>query len=142
MYCMKNTIKSPYMYVFAYCMNKSNIRMGKWWPNGNFWVHNSFLNWKEVYTLTLAHLQLDFSSSWCLQWIIFKHPSNVHDLVLRADLSLEQIYSFSAIHPIPSGNYGCGQCSQCNLTSKYNSFCHPNSGKVFKIKDITTLSIW
>ncbi len=66
---------------------------------------------------------------------VYKRFSNIRDLLVRADVSssVERPTHFLSI---PSGNYSCGHCAQCNFTTKTNVFSHPHSGREFKIKGL------
>ncbi len=42
------------------------------------------------------------------------------------------------LSPIPNGNYQCGNCTQCNNTSKTSFFCHSRTGKTYRINSVIT----
>ncbi len=68
---------------------------------------------------------------------VYKRSSNIRDLLVRADVS-SSVERPSHFLSIPSGNYSCGRCAQCNFTTKTNVFYHPHSGREFKIKGVIT----
>lgn len=65
--------------------------------------------------------------------IVFKRAPNVRQMIVRADQGSDRSDNpFS----VPEGNYRCGQCAQCNFTTKCQFFSHPHSGKQLKIKGV------
>ncbi len=48
---------------------------------------------------------------------VYKRSPNIRDLLVRADVS-PFVARPSHILSIPSGNYSCGRCAQCNFTTK------------------------
>ncbi len=68
---------------------------------------------------------------------MYKRSPNICDLLVRADVS-PSVARPSHFLSIPSGNYSCGRCAQCNFTTKTNVFSHPHSGREFKIKGVIT----
>lgn len=64
----------------------------------------------------------------------YKRSPNISNLVVRADQPPEKPASFFS--PIPDGNYRCAHCAQCNFTYKCNTYTHPHTGKVLKIKGV------
>ncbi len=62
-----------------------------------------------------------------LPWVVFKRPHNLRNMLVRADLPLQSPSHF--LSTIPSGNYPCGRCQQCNFTHKTNSLTIPTQGR-------------
>ncbi|KAL2084518.1 hypothetical protein ACEWY4_020036 [Coilia grayii] len=67
--------------------------------------------------------------------VVFKRPPNLRNLLVRAH-NPPQPEHF--LHQIPQGNYKCGQCAQCNFTTKTKIFHHPLTGKPLHIKGVIT----
>ena len=70
---------------------------------------------------------------------VFKRGRNLKDMLVHADQKQVPLQaSQTLLAPLPSGNYRCGNCAQCNNTFKTDHFCHPHSSKVYPIKSVIT----
>lgn len=66
--------------------------------------------------------------------VVYKRPPNLSTKLVRAHLpSLTKPHFLQGV---PSGNYRCGHCTQCNFTHKTKTFNHPRTGVCFKIKGV------
>lgn len=66
--------------------------------------------------------------------VVFKRPPNLRNMLVRAYQPPVTPPHF--LQPVPSGNYRCGNCTQCNFTQKTSTFNHPRNGKSFNIKGV------
>lgn len=77
---------------------------------------------------------------------MFQHPplfvnrrgKNLRDQLVHADFKPTATRGQTLLSPLPNGNYRCGNCAQCNNTTKTKSFQHPHTGKSISIKSIIT----
>lgn len=72
----------------------------------------------------------------------FKRDRNLRDHLVHAHFTNRNPESVvqTLLSPLPNGNYRCGNCAQCNNTSKTTHFSHPHTGKQFPIKNVITCS--
>ena len=74
---------------------------------------------------------------------VFKRDHNLRDYLVHANFARKNrpVQSIQTLlSPLPNGNYRCGNCAQCNNTSKITHFSHPHTGKQFPIKSVITCS--
>ncbi len=70
-----------------------------------------------------------------------KKGRNLRDHLVRANFDVNvgsSRVTQTLLQPLPSGNYRCGNCAQCNNTYKTNQFSHPHTGKKFSINSVIT----
>ncbi|XP_063044279.1 uncharacterized protein LOC134438605 [Engraulis encrasicolus] len=67
--------------------------------------------------------------------VVYKRQPNLRNMLVRADLPPPPPPTHF-LSNIQAGNYKCGNCQQCNFTSKTHSFNHPHTGKKFYIKGV------
>lgn len=71
--------------------------------------------------------------------IVFKRAKNLKDHVVHARFQSGITRSSQKlISPLQNGNYRCGNCAQCNNTTKTSFFCHPRTGKKYGIHSVIT----
>lgn len=82
----------------------------------------------------LAHLMTD------MPLFVYKREKNLRDLLVHADFTRYRPRRTSQrlLSPLPTGNYRCGGCAQCNNTFKTRTFRHPHNNKSFPIKSVIT----
>ena len=71
---------------------------------------------------------------------VFKRDRNLKDSLVKAyftDHKPAQSIQ-TRLCPLPTGNYRCGHCAQCNNTTKAAHFRHPHTGKKYPIKSVIT----
>ncbi len=71
---------------------------------------------------------------------VFKREKNLRDQLVHADFSRYRPRRTSQrlLSPLPTGNYRCGACAQCNNTFKTRTFRHPHNNKNLPIKSVIT----
>ena len=82
----------------------------------------------------LSHVMND------LPLFVYKREKNLRDLLVHADFARYKPRRASqrVLSPLPTGNYRCGGCAQCNNTYKTQNFRHPHNNKIFPIKSVIT----
>ena len=60
-----------------------------------------------------------------------KRSKNLTDKLVKNDVYIQPQHFMSSI---PSGNYPCNNCSNCNAMIKGDSFLHPHTGEKIKVK--------
>lgn len=69
--------------------------------------------------------------------VVLKRPPNLRNMLVRA---YQPPKTPHFLRQLPSGNYRCNNCIQCNFTYKTKSFSHPYTGKSYNIKGVISCS--
>ncbi len=72
-----------------------------------------------------------------MEYIMYKRSKNVKDSLVHACFQTDTPDSTQRLlSPIANDNYRCGNCAQCNNTSKTYFFCYPRTGKKYRINSV------
>lgn len=72
--------------------------------------------------------------------IVYPRGCNLRDILVHA-YTISVGESTQTLLKPPNGCSKCRVCAQCNNTIKGNYFTHPDNGKEYFIKDVTTWSV-
>ena len=70
---------------------------------------------------------------------VYKRAPNLRSMLVRSDYNPPAPRTFLD-NNIPMGNFKCGSCTQCNFTTRCETFNHPHTGKPIKIRGTITCS--